>query len=245
MNGAPGASSAKLLSMMRSRTDSRIARSGELGELLHIEANFSNEVSANLFSPWRDSPAESPAGGMTGTGIHALDAMIRVAGPVRRVQAQLLSHRPAPDPRDTISAIFEFRSGISGMLAAVRCTPMFWRVHAFGRDGSAEAYIAVVEGEGFKMGAPEENVLRRDALAAARRLRDRFLKVAALRCDDGLVALESAAMSRSLQAFSSPEPSILGNAPGASAGASQVSFNDPIFPPVAGDDPEVASPVRP
>jgi predicted dehydrogenase len=76
---------------------------------------------------------------MTGTGIHALDAMIRMAGPVRRVQAQFLSHRAAPDPLDTISALLEFRSGISGMLAAVRSTPMFWRIHAFGRDGSAEA----------------------------------------------------------------------------------------------------------
>ena len=117
----------------------RIAASGELGQLLHIEANFSNEVSATMFAAWRDAPGESPAGGMTGTGIHALDAMIRMAGPVRRVQAQLLSHRPAPDPRDTIAAVLEFRSGISGLLAAVRCTPMFWRVHAFGRDGSAEA----------------------------------------------------------------------------------------------------------
>jgi predicted dehydrogenase len=117
----------------------RIAASGELGQLLHIEANFSNEVSATMFSPWRDSPGESPAGGMTGTGIHALDAMIRMAGPVRRVQAQLLTHRSAPDPLDTISALLEFRSGVSGMLAAVRCTPLFWRVHAFGRDGSAEA----------------------------------------------------------------------------------------------------------
>ena len=117
----------------------RIVASGELGRLLHIEANFSNEVSATMFSPWRDAPDESPAGGMTGTGIHALDMMIRMAGPVRRVQAQLLTHRAAPDPLDTISALLEFRSGVSGLLAAVRSTPMFWRVHAFGRDGSAEA----------------------------------------------------------------------------------------------------------
>ncbi|MGE3280335.1 MAG: Gfo/Idh/MocA family protein [Alphaproteobacteria bacterium] len=117
----------------------RIVASGELGRLLHIEANFSNEVSATLFSPWRDAPDESPAGGMTGTRIHALDAMIRMAGPVRRVQAQLLTHRAAPDPLDTLVALLEFRSGVSGMLAAVRCTPLFWRVHAFGRDGSAEA----------------------------------------------------------------------------------------------------------
>jgi len=117
----------------------RIVAAGELGRILHIEANFSNEVAARMFSPWRNSPQEAPAGGMTGTGIHVLDAMIRMAGPVRRVQAQLLTLKPAPDPHDTISVLIEFRSGISGILAAVRSTPAFWRVHVFGRDGSAEA----------------------------------------------------------------------------------------------------------
>ncbi len=117
----------------------RIAASGDLGRILHIEGNFSNEVSATGFSPWRDAPDESPAGGMTGTGIHVLDTMIRMAGPVRRVQAQLLAHKPAPDPLDTISVLLEFASGVSGILAAVRCTPMFSRVHVFGRNGSAEA----------------------------------------------------------------------------------------------------------
>jgi predicted dehydrogenase len=117
----------------------RIAASGELGQILHIEGNFSNEVSATMSSPWRELAEESPGGGMTGTGIHILDSMIRMAGPVRRVQAQLLTTRPPPDPLDTISVLLEFRSGISGILATVRCTPMFWRLHVFGRDGSAEA----------------------------------------------------------------------------------------------------------
>ena len=116
----------------------RIAASGELGRVLHIEGNFSNEVAARLFSPWRDSPDESPAGGLTGTGIHVLDSFVRITGPVRRVQARLLSHRPAPDPHDTLSVVLEFDSGVSGLLAAVRSTPAFWRVHVFGRDGSAE-----------------------------------------------------------------------------------------------------------
>ena len=116
----------------------RVAASGELGRVLHIEGNFSNEVAAKLFSPWRDSPDESPAGGLTGTGIHILDSFVRIAGPVRRLHAQLLSHRPAPDPLDTLSVLLEFDSGVSGLLAAVRSTPAFWRVHVFGRDGSAE-----------------------------------------------------------------------------------------------------------
>jgi len=116
----------------------RLVRSGELGRILHLEAHFSNEV-ARTFTGWRYSTEESPAGGMTGTGIHVLDAMVAMAGPVRRVQALLLSHKAPPDPLDSLSVLLEFSSGISGTLAAVRSTPMYLRVHAFGRDASAEA----------------------------------------------------------------------------------------------------------
>jgi predicted dehydrogenase len=117
----------------------RIVASDALGRILHIEGNFSNEVAATQFTPWRDAAEESPAGGLTGTGIHVLDAFVRMAGPVGQVQARLIAHKPSPDPHDTLSVLLEFESGISGMLAAVRSTPMFWRVHVFGRDGSAEA----------------------------------------------------------------------------------------------------------
>jgi predicted dehydrogenase len=116
----------------------RLVKDGELGRILHLEAHFSNEV-AGAFSEWRYSPEESPAGGMTGTGIHMLDALVALAGPVRRVQALLLSHKPAPDPRDSLSALLEFASGVSGTLAMVRSTPAYFRLHAFGRDASAEA----------------------------------------------------------------------------------------------------------
>lgn len=116
----------------------RLARTGALGEIAHIEAHFSNEV-AGGFEGWRLVSEESPAGGMTGTGIHMLDAMVALAGPVRRVQAQLLAKKPPPDPLDTIAALLEFESGASGTLAAVRSTPLYWRVHAFSRHASAEA----------------------------------------------------------------------------------------------------------
>jgi len=116
----------------------RLVKSGELGDILHLEAHFSNEV-AGTFTEWRYSPEESPAAGMTGTGIHILDALIAMAGPVRRVQGLLLSHKPPPDPLDSLSVLLEFASGISGALAAVRSTPNYLRVHAFGRHASAEA----------------------------------------------------------------------------------------------------------
>ena len=116
----------------------RLVKDGELGKILHLEAHFSNEV-AGTASEWRYSLEESPAGGMTGTGIHMLDALVALAGPVRRVQALLLSHKPPPDPHDSLSTLLEFNSGISGTLAMVRSTPAYFRLHAFGREASAEA----------------------------------------------------------------------------------------------------------
>ncbi len=67
-----------------------------------------------------------------------LDAMVELAGPVRHVQALLLSHKPPPDPLDSLSVLLEFERGISGTLAAVRSTPMFTRLHAFARHASVE-----------------------------------------------------------------------------------------------------------
>src|SRR6516165_7609792 len=115
----------------------RLVKAGELGRIVHLEAHFSNEV-AGTFSEWRYSPEESPAGGMTGTGIHMLDALVALAGPVRRVQALLLSRKTPPDPLDSLSALLEFASGVSGTLAMVRSTPAYFRLHAFARDASAE-----------------------------------------------------------------------------------------------------------
>ena len=117
----------------------RVVASGALGRLMLIEGHYSNENSGMHFSAWRDSPAESPGGGMTGTGIHLLDAFVSIAGPVADVSARLTTHRPGPDPRDTIAVNFTFAGGPTGYFGAVRASPLYWRVHVFGDEGSVEA----------------------------------------------------------------------------------------------------------
>ena len=117
----------------------RIVASGELGEILHIEGHFSNEHSNNTAGTWRDSAAESPGGGMTGAGLHILDAFLNVIGPVRRVRGQLIVKKPPPVARDVASVLFEFANGVSGMMATVRASPLYWRVHVFGDKASVES----------------------------------------------------------------------------------------------------------
>jgi predicted dehydrogenase len=115
-----------------------IVASGVLGTILHAEGHNSNEHSKAVLSGWRLSPDESPGGGMTGAGLHALHALISVMGPVRNVYAQLRSRQAQPPQLDTVSSLIDFDCGASGTLATIRMTPFYWRVHIFGTDGSAE-----------------------------------------------------------------------------------------------------------
>ncbi|WP_371420768.1 Gfo/Idh/MocA family protein [Tardiphaga sp.] len=115
-----------------------IVASGELGTLLHIEGHNSNENSQNVTAGWRLSPEESPGGGLTGAGLHALDAFVSLLGPVRTVHAKFTSREQGPPPLDTTILMLEFENGVTGTLATVRATPLFWRIHIFGTKGSAE-----------------------------------------------------------------------------------------------------------
>jgi len=117
----------------------RVVASGALGRIMHIEGHYSNENSGMHFSAWRDSPGESPGGGMTGTGIHLLDAFVSVGGPISEVNARVVTHRTGRDPRDAASVMFRFASNVSGYFGLVRASPIYWRVHVFGDEGSVEA----------------------------------------------------------------------------------------------------------
>ena len=112
--------------------------SGKLGSILHIEGHNSNENSNSVVSGWRLSPEESPGGGLTGAGLHILDAFVSVLGPVRRVYARLNQLERGPPPLDTATMTLDFANGVTGTLATLRATPFYWRVHVFGTKGSAE-----------------------------------------------------------------------------------------------------------
>ncbi len=115
-----------------------IVASGELGTILHIEGHNSNENSQSITAGWRLSELESPGGGLTGAGLHVLDAFVSLLGPVRRINAQLSSRERGPPPLDTAVLMMDFVSGVTGTLSTIRATPFYWRVHVFGSRGSAE-----------------------------------------------------------------------------------------------------------
>ncbi len=112
---------------------------GTLGKLLHMEGNFCGP-SAYRFRQghWRHDRNEGPAGGMTGRGVHVVDAMLYLAGPIAQVTAQ--SFRLVQDfgMDDTTSMLFRFGSGATGYLGTVIATAETWRLQVFGSKGWAE-----------------------------------------------------------------------------------------------------------
>jgi predicted dehydrogenase len=118
----------------------RVVAAGTIGEVLHVEAHFCNEHSTRVVpGGWRDDPAESPGGGLTGAGLHLIDALVSLGGPISEVCARLFERKPPPDPRDVIALQVQFANGGTGQLASVRAAPAYWRVHVFGTKGWAEA----------------------------------------------------------------------------------------------------------
>jgi predicted dehydrogenase len=117
----------------------RVVSDGMIGEVMYIEGNFTNEHSTRVLGGWRDDPRESPGGGMTGAGLHVIDAFVNLAGPIASVDARLFRQKPPPDPRDAAAALVQFESGATGVLATVRAAPAYWRIMAFGTKGWAEA----------------------------------------------------------------------------------------------------------
>lgn len=117
----------------------RRIRGGEIGDVLHIEAQHSGPTGYSLKpGNWRSTRTEAPAGGMTARGIHALDAMISIAGPVSSVYAFSDRRKVEVDMDDTTSMLLKFAGGITGYLGTVFVTGDLYRVHVFGSKGWIE-----------------------------------------------------------------------------------------------------------
>jgi predicted dehydrogenase len=117
----------------------RMLEDGRLGKLLHIEGNFCGpSVYRFPREHWRQQREEGPGGGMTGRGVHVVDAMLYLAGHVDTVQAQ--SYRLALDYGidDTTSMLFRFASGVTAYLGTVIATAETWRMQVFGSRGWVE-----------------------------------------------------------------------------------------------------------
>jgi predicted dehydrogenase len=112
-------------------------QSGALGTLLHFEATMTFP-NALFLTPdaWRADKEETPCGGLTPMGVHAIDGMIDLGGEIAQVYCQSF-HRVVPvDSDDTTSMLFRLKNGASGYLGTITATGPGFSFQVFGSQGS-------------------------------------------------------------------------------------------------------------
>jgi len=111
-------------------------RTGELGTILHVEATMS-VPNGLLLKPeaWRAHRDETPCGGLTPLGVHAIDGMIDLCGPIDEVYCQSFRRAVAVDSDDTTSVLFRMKAGMSGYLGTMMATGPGFSFQVFGSKG--------------------------------------------------------------------------------------------------------------
>lgn len=112
---------------------------GALGTLLHCEGTMT--AASGLFlnpQSWRVDPAQSPAGGLAGLGIHMIDAMIDIVGPIDAVCCQSVNRAAPSGNDDTTSMLVRFSNGATGFVSCITTTAPFYRFCLYGSGGHIE-----------------------------------------------------------------------------------------------------------
>ena len=112
-------------------------RSGGLGVVLHVEATmtFPNALVLKA-DAWRAHRDETPCGGLTPMGVHAVDGMIDLCGPIDHVYCQSFRRVVEVDSDDTTSMLFRMKDGMSGYLGTITATGPGFSFQVFGSKGS-------------------------------------------------------------------------------------------------------------
>jgi predicted dehydrogenase len=125
--------------------------SGELGIVLHVEATMTFPNALLNADSWRANREETPCGGLTPMGVHAVDGMIDLCGPIDEVYCQSFRRAVPIDADDTTSILFRMKEGMSGYLGTMTATGGGFSFQVYGSKG----YVRL-EGMTHVAGAPSE-----------------------------------------------------------------------------------------
>ena len=111
-------------------------RTGGLGTIMHVEATMTF-ANALMLEPtqWRAQRKETPCGGLTPMGVHAIDGMIDLCGRIDNVFCQSFKRAVEIDSDDTTSVLFRMTDGMSGYLGTVTATGPGFSFQVFGSKG--------------------------------------------------------------------------------------------------------------
>jgi predicted dehydrogenase len=112
---------------------------GRFGKLVQAECNISRDRLGQIdLSSWRYQAAGMPGGVMLQIGIHYVDVLEMLLGPVARVSARLAQLVLPGDNPDIANMILEHENGaISNLTASYASASEFYMMNVYGKEASA------------------------------------------------------------------------------------------------------------
>jgi predicted dehydrogenase len=164
-------------------------RIGNIHTLIGEQSAFAAYAMQKPGDGWRLDAAETPAGAMTGIGVHLLDGMIAMAGKVSEVYC-IVTKRGSPYIDDTTTILLQFANGATGSIFCSFTTAPNYRFAVYGTKALAEInkptledlrFVPVPQGGGHGAPAPAietihnpgANMLQNELHAFAAAVRDK------------------------------------------------------------------------
>jgi predicted dehydrogenase len=112
---------------------------GRFGRLVQAECNISRDRLGQFdLSSWRYTAAGMPGGVMLQIGIHYVDVLEYLMGPVKRVSARLAQLVLPGDNPDVANMILEHESGaLSNLTASYASASEYYMMNVYGKEASA------------------------------------------------------------------------------------------------------------
>ena len=118
---------------------------GRLGVVSHCESTQTSPTGISMAPDyWRSDPQEAPAGAMTATGVHNLDALIHLFGRIDEVYC-ISRRRVMPGLDDTTTVMLGLECGISATLYCSLVTAPAYRFAVYGTLGHVELATQMAE----------------------------------------------------------------------------------------------------
>jgi len=120
------------------RAIKKMIDAGDIGPIQMAEANQSlGKALTHPDDAWRRDRGESPLGGMTSLGVHKVDTMHYLIGPMKRVAVFTKNEMERPEIDEATVIAIEFESGAVGTLVTSFVVPMISRISIYGMKASA------------------------------------------------------------------------------------------------------------
>jgi len=113
--------------------------SGALGQIVHVEANYSGNLGLKLpATHWRTQREEMPAAGLAPMGLHWVDTVQWLLGPIARLASIGKRQVTSLALDDTSVTLFELENGIPGVLASNLAHTLTAELRIYGTKARAE-----------------------------------------------------------------------------------------------------------